>query len=134
MHNRKGSLFLEILGAFCLLLIILIPVLSSFSTGVRQTHTVKAYASAASVADYVVASAKAEIAMGGSDPTGTANVTADVIASLSKTSKQLRELDVTRTIQTLGSSLYLITVNVKWHDPFVKNDRKVSVKTVEGRL
>ena len=134
MHNRKGSLFLEILGAFCLLLIILIPVLSSFSTGVRQTHTVKAYASAASVADYVVASAKAEIAMGGSDPTGTANVTADVVASLSKTSKQLRELDVTRTIQTLGSSLYLITVNVKWHDPFVKNDRTVSVKTVEGRL
>ena len=134
MHNRKGSLFLEILGAFCLLLIILVPVLGSFSTGVRQTHTVKAYASAASIADYVVASAKAEIAMGGSDPTGTANVTADVTSSLSKTTSQLRELDVTRTIQTLGSSLYLITVTVKWHDPFVNNDRKVSVKTVEGRL
>ncbi len=133
MKNKKGSLFLEILGAFCLLLIILVPVLGTFSTGVRQTHTVKAYASAASLADLAVSQAKAEVAMGG-DPTGTSNVTADISAALEKTAAQLRQLDVTRTIQSLGNALYMIEVTVKWHDPFVTKDRQVTVKTVEGRI
>jgi len=133
--GRDGSLFLEILGAFCLLVIILLPVLTSFSTSVRQTHTVKAYMSATSLAELALSTARAEVAMGTVGAETDNDLTADSATLLARTSKQLLNGTVTRTIQAVGGGappkLWLITVTVTWKDPYVTEQRVVRMQALE---
>lgn len=131
--NQRGGVFLEIFGAFCLLLIILVPVIGGFTTGVRQTHTVRSYMSARAIAQLALSLARAEVAMGTATEESATNLTADVRRLYESTAAQLQGLQVTRSMELRGAAnkLFLIKVRVAWNDPYMRSVRAVEVETVE---
>lgn len=138
-RGRGGSFFLEVLGALCILVAVLLPLLDTFGSGVRQTHTIKTYTTAHAVAEYALSLAKAEVSLGlglpsdASAPPADADLTADVRRDFPGSAAQLKELRVTCVLRRASPTgkLWTVQVKVSWKDPYVNDERTVEVQTIQ---
>jgi len=123
--SYHGGLFIEILGAFTLAVIVLVPLLGGFTTGVRQTRTAKSYVAAHSVGTWAVAQAKTLVEHGLADTEAAVDLTADALGQIPGPSRQLMDLRVHRSMAAMGSAgrCYSIGVTVSWVDAQIKRRR-----------
>ena len=130
--DTAGGLFIEILCAFVLVVIVLIPLMGGFTTSVRQTQAAKSYVSAHAIGTWAMAQAKTLVDHGLATPETAADLTSEVRQQLPKTAAQLRELRVLRSMKSIGSTgrCFGIGITVSWHDPKVKRTRVRRFQTI----
>jgi hypothetical protein len=121
----KGSVFIEILAASVIIVVVLIPLLTGFSTGVKQTQAAKSYLSAQAVGTWAIAYGKAQVSEGVPDE-GVKNITPLADESIKEVAEQLPYLDVRLKLSSIGSSgrCFSIGATVSWKDQKI-NKRRV---------
>lgn len=134
MRGRRGSLFVEILMALVLFVVVFVPLLSSFGTGVRQTRAIKSYVVAESVAEWALGQAVAAVVGGLGAAETDVDLTADALATAGASAGQLEGLRVVRTVTPEGTSgsLFEIRVLVTWRDAG-RIERAVAVRSLARR-
>jgi len=127
----EGSLFIEILAAFVIVILVLIPLIGGFSTGMKQTQATKSYVSAQAVGTWAVAWAKAQIAAGIPEE-GTQDITPMAEQFVKESANQLLELNVRISISKLGSSgrCFSIGVTVSWQDYKINRRRSSHFQSI----
>ncbi len=135
IHRHKlcaGGLFIEILAAFVLVIIVLIPLLGGFTTGVRQTQAAKSYVSAHAIGTWAMSQAKTLVDHGIASSETAADLSSEVQQQLPKTAEQLRSLKVLRTMKAIGSTgrCFSIGITVSWLDPKIKRRRIRRFQTI----
>lgn len=143
---RPGNVFIEILVAFAVFAAMLVPLIRSFGTGVKQTQVVKSHATARGLAEWGLSQARALVAAGFYQglPCGPDGLVAqdqlapDVRARMPEAAAQLRELSLARTVACVdlgtGSArrIYRIRVVCVWRDPEVPRPRQLELTALEG--
>jgi hypothetical protein len=147
LHRRHASIFIEILVSVVIFVVVMIPLVSGFQTGVRQTKVVRSRASARYVSEWALAQGRALIQGGAletlacSDPLfGVSNLTTDAQTLFPDTTAPLFDLALTRSVVcldfgSLGTSdprLYQIDVQVQWRDPGQPVTKTLHIQSIEG--
>ena len=128
LHGRKqrcgGSLFIEILGALVIAILVLIPLITSFSTGIRQTQATKSHLSAQAVGTWAISFGKTLVSEGMPEA-GEVDLTQMAYEFVKEPAEQLAYLEVRMKMEPVGSSgrCFSIGVNVSWKDPKIKKRR-----------
>ena len=128
---RRGSLFIEILAAFVIVIVILVPLLTGFSTGLKQTQATKSYLSAQAIGTWAISLGKAQVASGIPDE-GVSDLTLLAYESIKEVASQLPYLSVKMKMSLLGTSgrCFAIGVTVSWKDQKIKRIRIRRFQTI----
>lgn len=132
-RQRPGVTLVEVVIGCALLAAMLVPILGTFSTAVRQTQGVRSRLVACCIGDWALAQAQAFVAAGMASPEDHLVLTPDVSARFAQTAEQLRDLEVQRSLSPIGEdgTLYAITIWVRWQDPDLASPREVVLEALE---
>jgi len=144
---RTGSIYVEILVAAGIFASIMIPLIGSFQTGVRQTKVIRSHASARYLAEWALAQARGFIQAGTfedldcADPLfASSDLGADARTLFPGTTAPLFELELRRSISCLSFGgegvdhprVYQVDVEVRWKDPGQPQVKEVRLRSLEG--
>jgi len=143
---RTASVYIEILVAVSLFTVMLLPLISSFQGGVRQTRLVKSHVAARLLAEWSLSEARAAIQAGTFEDEDCASplfgdqvLTVDATTELPEVAEQLQELELRREISCLAvtggdarTRVYSVVVRVAWRDPTNPQVKQLELRAVEG--
>lgn len=145
--TRGGNIFLEVVVGFALFVLISVPLVTSFQSGVQQTRVIRSHAAARYLAEWALNQSRAVIAAGGLEglprPVApatlllTEDLSADAGARFGDVVAPLQDLAVQRVTHFLptagtGRGLYEIVVTVRWREKTGGPQKELAVRGIEG--